>query len=70
MCEYSYISHTHSLFIQSFHRTHGEHTSFCMPPKISKTKGDAKGKGNVGKSSTTIENPLSLVSSEYVDAFE
>lgn len=41
-----------------------------MPPKTSKTKGDAKGKGKVGKSSTTIENPFSLVSSEYVDAFE
>lgn len=41
-----------------------------MPPKISKTKDDAKGKGKVGKSSTTIENPFSLVSSEYVDAFE
>lgn len=33
-----------------------------MAPKLSKTKGDSKGKGKASTSSTTLETPFSLVS--------
>lgn len=41
-----------------------------MAPKLSKTKGDAKGKGEASTSSTIVETPLSLVSRRFAKEFE
>lgn len=41
-----------------------------MGPKLSKTKGDAKGKGKASTSFATMETPISLVSNRYAEEFE
>lgn len=43
---------------------------FSMAFKISKAKGDSKGKGKVSTSSTVFETLSSLVSTKYVKEFE
>lgn len=41
-----------------------------MAPKLSKTKGDSKGKGKASTSFTIVEITLSLVSTKFVKEFE